>query len=204
MRHARRILRVAVAAAVAGLVACASVPTHFYTLQQGAGTRANAPTVTPTFLIDLLPVAVPAQIDQPELLVRQSDQRVAVLDNERWAAPVAAELRDAFAADLVGTLGTRDVHGLAHPPTTPVYRIQIDVRRFDSWPGRHALIEADWSARGDAERALLTCTSSASESVEPGYDALVQGHQRAIGRIADDIAAVLRAISASAVPTCPR
>jgi uncharacterized protein len=204
MRHARLIPRVAVAAAIAALGACASVPTHFYTLQHGAGTRANVPAVTPTFLIDMLPVAVPAQIDQPELLVRQSDQRVAVLDSERWAAPVAAELRDAFAADLVDTLGTRDVHGLAHPPATPVYRIQIDVRRFDSWPGRHALIEADWSVRGDAERVLLTCTSKASESVEPGYDALVQGHQRAIGHIADDIAAVLRSIAAGAVPTCPR
>ena len=204
MRHARRIPRAAVAAAVAALVACASVPTHFYTLQHGADTRANAPTVTPTFLIDVLPVAVPAQIDQPELLVRQSDQRVAVLDNERWAAPVAAELRDAFATDLAGTLDTRDVHGLAHPPATPVYRIQIDVRRFDSWPGRHALIEADWSVRGDAERALVTCASSASEEVEPGYDALVQGHQRAIGRIADDIAAVLRGIAAGTAPTCPQ
>ena len=204
MRHARRILRVAILAAIAALGACASVPTHFYTLQHGAGTHANAPIVTPTFLIDVLPVAVPAQIDQPELLVRQSDQRVDVLDNERWAAPVAAELRDAFAADLVGTLGTRDVHGLAHPPAMPVYRIEIDVRRFDSWPGHQALIEADWSVRGDAERALLTCTSSASENVKPGYDALVQGHQRAIGRIADGIAAVLRSIAAGAAPACPR
>ena len=204
MRDARRISHVTVAVAIMALGACASVPTHFYTLQHGAGTRANVPAVTPTFLIDVLPVSVPAQIDQPELLVRQSDQRVDVLDNERWAAPVAAELRDAFAADLVGTLGTRDVHSLAHPPATPVYRIEIDVRRFDSWPDHQALIEADWSVRGDAERALLTCTSSASENVEPGYDALVQGHQRAIGRIADDIAAVLRSIAAGTEPTCPR
>ena len=84
-----------------------------------------------------------------------------------------------------------------------MYRIQVDVRRFDSWPGRHALIEADWSIRGDAERALVTCTSSASENVEPGYDALVQGHQRAIARIADDIAAMLRGIGAGAMPACP-
>ena len=204
MHRARRIRRVLTAAAVATLAACASAPTHFYTLQSSVAARTDTPAVAPPFLIEVLPVAVPAQVDQPELLVRQSEQRMAVLDNERWAAPLAAELRGALAADLVGALDTRDVHDLAHPQATPLYRIQLDIRRFDSWPGRHVLIEADWSIRGDAERALVTCTSSAAESVEPGYDALVQGHQRALARIADGIAAVLRSIAAGAAPVCPR
>lgn len=204
MRRAQPILRVLIAAVVATLAACASAPTHFYTLQRSAAAPAQAPSAAPAFLTDVLPVAVPAQVDQLQLLVRQSEQRVAVLDNEHWAAPLASELRSALAADLVDALGTRDMHGLAHPQAVPVYRIQLDVRRFDSWPGRHALIEADWSIRGEAEHALITCTSSTSENVEPGYDALVQGHQRAIARIAEDIAAVLRNITAGAVPVCPR
>jgi uncharacterized lipoprotein YmbA len=186
----------------AALAACSSAPTHFYTLQHSE--IADAAVTAPRFLIDVQPVAVPAQVDQQELLVRQSEQRVAVLDNERWAAPLAAELREALAADLAGALGTHDVHGLAHPPATPVYRIQVDIRRFDSWPGRHALIEADWNIRGDADRTLASCTSDASENVEPGYDALVQGHQRAIAHIAADVAAVLRAVAAGNVPPCPR
>jgi hypothetical protein len=203
MRRARRFLRVPVAALTATLAACSSAPTHFYTLQHSEIARADAVT-KPPFLIDVQPVAVPAQVDQQEFLVRESEQRVAVLDNERWAAPLAAELREALAADLANALGTHDVHGLARPPATPVYRIQVDIRRFDSWPGRHALIEADWTIRGDAERALATCTSSASENVEAGYDALVQGHQRALSRIAADIAAVLPSVAAGNVSACPR
>jgi uncharacterized lipoprotein YmbA len=203
MRRAQPILRILTAGVVATLAACASAPTHFYTLQHSAAAPAQATGAAPAFLIDVLPVSVPAEVDQPQMLVRQSEQRVAMLDNERWAAPLAAELRGAFAAGLVDTLGTRDMHGLAHHQGVPVYRIQLDIRRFDSWPGRHALIEADWSIRGEAERALVICTSSIAEDVEPGYDALVQGHQRAIARIADDIAVVLRNISAGAVPGCP-
>jgi hypothetical protein len=126
------------------------------------------------------------------------------MDNERWAAPLASELRGAFAADLVTTLGTHDVYGLAHPPGVPVYGIQIDVRLFDSWPGRHAQIQADWSVRGTGEAALVTCTSTASEDVTAGYDALVQGHQRAIARIAADIAATVRGIGAGSAAACPR
>ena len=203
MHRIRRPSRPIAVTFCAVLGACASAPTHFYTLQQGAAARGDSPAAPAPFQIEVLPVVVPPQVDQAEMLVRQSDQRVAVLDSERWAAPLAAELRGAFATDLVAALGSRDVYGLAHSPAVPVYRIQIDIRAFDSWPGRHALVEADWSVRGAGEGAVITCTSSASEDVQAGYDALVQGHQRAIGRIAADIAAVIRNIAGGAATTCP-
>jgi len=205
MRPFQRLSRAIAATLAAALGACASAPTHFYTLQHEAAPIANAaPAPSAPFQIEVLPVAVPPQVDQAEFLVRQSDQRVAVLDNERWAAPLAAELRGAFAADLVTALGTRDVHGLPRPPAVPVYRIVIDVRVFDSWPGRHARIRADWSVRGNTEAALLTCTSTASEDVGADYDALVQGHQRAIAQISGDIATTVRGIASGGVAACPR
>jgi uncharacterized protein len=204
MRTFQRLSRALAASVLAALGACASAPTHFYTLQQGAPPSAGAaPASSAPFQIEVLPVAVPPQVDQAEFLVRQSDQRVAVLDNERWAAPLAAELRGAFAADLVAELGTRDVYGLPRPTAVPVYRIVIDVRVFDSWPGVHARIQADWSVRGTGEAALVTCTSTASEDVEASYESLVQGHQRAISRIATDIAVTVRGIGAGAAAACP-
>jgi len=205
MRSFQRLSRAIAATLAAALGACASAPTHFYTLQHEAAPIANAaPASSAPFQIEVLPVAVPPQVDQAEFLVRQSDQRVAVLDNERWASPLAAELRGAFAADLVTALGTRDVYGLPRPPAVPVYRIVIDVRVFDSWPGRHARIRADWSVRGNTEAALVTCTSSASEDVGADYDALVQGHQRAIAQISGDIAATVRGLAGGGVGACPR
>ena len=204
MHPFQRLSRTIAAILIAALAACSSAPTHFYTLQHEAAPTANAaPASSAPFQIEVLPVAVPPQVDQAEFLVRQSDQRVAVLDNERWAAPLAAELRGAFAADLATALGTRDVYGLPRAPAVPVYRIVIDVRVFDSWPGRHARIQADWSVRGNTEAALVTCTSTASEDVGADYDALVQGHQRAIARIAADIAATVRGIAAGGA-ACPR
>jgi hypothetical protein len=204
MRPFQRPSLAIAAVLIAVLGGCASAPTHFYTLQQDTARPAGAaPASSAPFQIEVLPVAVPPQVDQAEFLVRQSDQRVAVLDNERWAAPLAAELRGAFAADLVAELGTRDVYGLPRPPTVPVYRIVIDVRVFDSWPGLHARIQADWSVRGTGEAALVTCTSKASEDVAAGYDALVQGHQRAIARIAADVAATVRSIASGNAAACP-
>ena len=205
MRPFPRLSRTFAVTSIAALGACSSAPTHFYTLQHEPAPVANAaPPSSAPFQIEVLPVAVPPQVDQAEFLVRQSDQRVAVLDNERWAAPLAAELRGAFAADLVAALGTRDVYGLPRPAAVPVYRIVIDVRVFDSWPGRHARIQADWSVRGDTEAALVTCTSTASIDVGADYDALVQGHQRAIAQISGDIAATVRGIAGGGAAACPR
>ena len=137
--------------------------------------------------------------------MRQSEQRVAVLDNERWAAPLAAELRERAGGRTGGRSSERATCTACRiRRRLPVYRIQVDIRAFDSWPGRHALIEADWNIRGDAEPTLASCTSNASENVEPGYDALVQGHQRAIARIAADIAATVRGIGSGAAAACPR
>ena len=144
MRLFERLARATAGFLIGTLGGCASAPTHFYTLQHDVASATDAaPDSLAPFQIEVLPVAVPPQVDQAEFLVRQSDQRVAVLDNERWAAPLAAELRGAFAADLVAALGTRDVYGLPRAPAVPVYRIVIDIRVFDSWPGRHARIQAD-------------------------------------------------------------
>jgi len=202
MRTVCRVLRLATIALL--LVSCSSAPMHFYTLRQGSAENAPAVPVASAFVIDVRPVTVPAQVDQQELLVRESGQRVAILDNERWAAPLAAELREALAADLTDLLGTRDVHGLQQPPGTPLYRIDVEIRQFDSWPGRYAAIEADWNIRGTGEQPLATCTSHASESVGAGYEALVQGHQRSLTRVAGDIAAALRSISSAASVVCPK
>jgi len=186
------------------LAACSSAPMHFYTLQQSGADRAPPPPGAPAFVIDVQPVTVPAQVDQQELVVRESGQRVAILDNERWAAPLAAEMREALAGHLTAALGTRDMHGLEHLPSIPLYRINVEIRQFDSWPGQHASIEADWNVRGKDERALATCSSSVSETIGAGYDALVQGHQRALARIAGDIAVVLRSLASEGAAACPK
>jgi hypothetical protein len=153
---------------------------------------------------ELLPVSVPAQVDQPQLVVREGSQGVALLDGERWIAPLGEELRGALSADLARELHSQDVSGLPSGDK-PRLRIKLDVRRFDSQPGGYALIEGNWSVRiahGDHE-AGVACSSRVSESVGPGYDALVQGHQQAISQIAGQIAMAARALDSGQAATCP-
>jgi uncharacterized protein len=183
------------------LAGCSSAPTHFYTLLPAAQPQAAAVAPAP-FAIEVAPVGVPAEVDQAAWLVRTGPGQVALLDSEQWAAPLADELRAALADELTRQLGARQAEGGAGHPSMPVYRIQLDVRRFDSTPGQYALIEADWNvARRDGSRHL-SCSSRVSQAVEPGYAALALGHQRAVAMIADAMASAVRSLEAG-TPACP-
>ncbi|MEO5813421.1 MAG: PqiC family protein [Rhodanobacter sp.] len=190
------------------LSACASAPLHYYTLIAPAtdtsDTGAEQPGTGPALPFELLPVSVPAQVDQPQLVVRDGAQGMLLLNGERWIAPLSDELRSALAGDLARALHTRDATGAADS-TQPRVRIKLDVHRFDSQPGSYALIAGTWSLRivNGAQAAALTCTSSVRESVGPGYPALVQGHQRAIAALAAQMAGAARALVAGQSATCP-
>jgi len=204
IRTGMRLLGVGALLALAG---CASAPLHYYTLVAPADEAGpTAPTDgAPSLPFELLPVGVPAQVDQPQLLVREGGQGVALLGSERWIAPLGDEVRSALSADLASALHSQDVSGMPGGDQ-PLLRIKLDLRRFDSAPGNYALIEGAWSVRvlhDPARTASVACSSRISEPVGPGYAALVQGHQRAIGRLAGEVAAVARALSSGQVASCP-
>jgi len=197
--------RLAPIAAALALGACASAPTHYYTLVAPAAGAMAPAAAAPGLPFELLPVSVPAQDDQPQLVIRQGGQGVALLDGHRWIAPLGDEIRGALSADLAQALGRPDVSGLAHEGAR-VARIKVDVRRFDSQPGSYALLEAAWSVRvvgGDAPERTLACTSRFNQAVSgAGYDALVQAHQQALGQLAGEVAAAVRAL-ADGSARCP-
>jgi uncharacterized lipoprotein YmbA len=150
-----------------------------------------APARAPTLAIELLPVGVPAALDQQPIVLRQGAGELRLLERERWAAPLGEELRSALAALLSRALDARDVSGLPRP--ADALRIKVEVRRFESAPGSHALLEADWSVARGAEPQRLLCRSEQRVGAGPGIAALVQAHQQALQALAGDIAAAVGA-----------
>lgn len=202
IRAGQSLFAIAAALLLAG---CASAPMHYYTLvPPAADMAAPAAGDAPSLPFELLAVGIPAQVDQPQLLVREGGQGVALLGSERWIAPLGDEVRAALSVDLAHALRSQDVTGLPGNDK-PMLRVKLDVRRFDSRPGSYALIEGAWSVRlmHGEHPAVLACTSRISENVAPGYDALVQGHQQAIGELAGQIAVAARSLAAGQPATCP-
>jgi uncharacterized lipoprotein YmbA len=210
----------ALATAAAVLAGCASSPaTRFYTLSPAGDTpRAAASTVStvstastastastiaanPAWLIELAPVDVPPQVAKPQFVVQADATRVSVLEQQRWASMPGDEIRRALSGDLTQQLGTIDVYGSPRPDGVPVYRVSVNVQRFESWPGSHALIDAVWSVRSLATQTVMTCRSVLDEPVGDGYDALVAGHRRAVEALSTAIASGVRSLAAQPQPT---
>ncbi|WP_250512161.1 PqiC family protein [Caballeronia sp. INDeC2] len=180
--------------ASAMLAACASPTSRFYTL--GGGDARPVPTAQASFYFELAPVDVPQQVAKNQLVVQTSPAQVRVLEEERWASLPGDEVRRALSADLTQQLGAIDVYGTPHPESVPVYRVKVNVRRFESWPGSQAVIDAVWSVRAAGSDTVLTCRTVAQERVDTGYDALVDGHRKAVDALASAISAGVRSLSA--------
>jgi uncharacterized lipoprotein YmbA len=199
----KRLARFCLLASLAGLTACSSAPVHYYTLLAPAGPAVPGGQPSP-FLIEVLPVGVPVQLDQPQLVVRQGDSGVAVLDGERWAGPLGDEIRAALSARLTDLLLTHDVAGLARPSGSQVVRIKVQLRRFDIRPGQGGQLEADWSlgVADEPGNARLACHARLQASAPGGYPELVQAQQRLIGELAERIGADAHAWALSRHATC--
>jgi uncharacterized protein len=194
-------LHIPCAVLLAGLLtACASpAPTRFHTLLAPASAAVPA---DPGWAFELLPVSVPEQVDVPQLVVRSGAGELVPVDTRHWAAPLGRELRDALSDRLTAQLGARDLHRLAQPRDLPFWRIRVSVARFDSVPGGYALLDAGWSISGE-DGAVLSCATRARHAVAPGFDPLVQGHQRALVQLADAIGSALQALRSGSAAACP-
>jgi hypothetical protein len=149
---------------------------------------------------EILPVTIPAGVDQPQWVVRTVDGSLAVLEQERWIAPLGEEIRAAVADRVMQEMGAPSVS--AEPRNR--WRIRIDVYRFDSVPGREARFGANWTLGSEAEAgAALRCSGEFVRAVTAsGYVAVAKGHQEAVTALASTIGNELKALSAGQRPTC--
>ena len=111
------------------------------------------------------PVAIPAVVDRPEIVVTVGENEVWLDEFNRWASPLADAIALATAENLAVALATQRVTLLAQTSGTDAdYRVAIEVQRFESAPGSHALLDAVYSVRrtsdGDAARPAAPPSAS--------------------------------------------
>ena len=184
-----RIVFAALPVVVGLAVGCSTPPpSRFYTLAATA-TSTSAPQPS-TLVIAVGPVTVPSVVDRPEFVVSTGPNEVRLDDFNRWASPLQDGLSRAIAENLVAILGTpRVVRFPQTLATEPDYRVAVEVRTFESTPGKSTALDAVWTVRRAKDGKTSTGRTSAREAVsESGYDALAAAHSRAVARLSEDIA----------------
>jgi hypothetical protein len=172
---------------------CASSPARFYTLSATAAPSAAASKLA----IAVGPVSIPATLDRPQIVVSTSANQVTLDDFNRWASPLQDNLGSVVAENLVALLGTPRV--TLFPQTLGAdadYRVQIEIRNFESAPGKYAALDAVWTVRRSKDGKTETGRTSVRENVaDSSYDALAAAHSRGVARLSQDIAEVVRTLA---------
>lgn len=163
-------MKILLSASLLLLAACRSDPIHFHTLtplQGGTEPAAGAD-------IQIEGISVPPQVDRPQMVIRQGDSGLVILETEWWGASLVDELSSALENRLADSSLPRKVS------------VRLDVQRFDSLPGQYALLDVRWRLRhgGQAEQPLVSCRSTLKSPAGPGIDALVIAHQQNIEHLA--------------------
>ena len=194
MRH---LAAFAIVCMLAALVAgCESSPSRFYTLNATAAPSTAASRLS----VAVGPVSVPAAVDRPQIVVSTSANQVTLDDFNRWASPLQDNLARVVAENLVALLGSPRV--TLFPQTLNAdadYRVQIEIRNFESVPGKSASLDAVWTVRRTRDGKTETGRTSVREKVDDnGYEALAAAHSRGVARLSQDIADVVRMLDRAA------
>lgn len=186
-----------VLAAAVLLGACASAPpNYYYTLLPAAGVSDDAPAKPSSgFALSIQSVQVPEQVDRLQIVVTDpASTQVYPLETSLWAGSLPDEIRQALAAALQDSLGVRDMPITQIPEDFPVWRVALQVQRFDSIYQQRAIIDANWtlSPVNLKGRPVLLCGERFSEQVGEGMSSLVAGHQRILQAMAARMATQIR------------
>jgi uncharacterized protein len=178
------------------LFACgSSPPTRFYILNEiASATPAPAATTSNQIPVRVEPVAIAPELDRPEIVTRIGPNRVHVAGSDRWAAPLAEQIRHVLSDDLSARLPPGLVADPNEPNTKDSRRLlTIAIDEFYGDASCAVTLRASWS---------LTIPQAASqhgiEQVQvpasaPCSGELAAAMSRALGVLADRIAVVVAA-----------
>lgn len=151
----------------AGLSACSSPTIQYYTLSPSAKQTAETIKTSTPFLVNLLPIGIPPQIDMPQMVIRKNDSSMTIVENARWLSTLGDEVRSALSSNLTQRFGATDISGLALPKNKPVITIQLQIRNFSVHLGETVNFDADWTLHNVNSNTTdkLICHSQISKKI---------------------------------------
>jgi uncharacterized protein len=166
---------------------------HFYVLDaQPSGARESRSQFDRQIT---LRVTVPSLVDRAEMVLASPSGGVAVMDHERWAAPLADLVTAALArnieqrrSDVVVLSKTADHAGI------PVVRMTVDIDQITARLGNQLIVETHWRViDAHTGRELLGRDTFLSPQPAQSYAEISAALSACIASLADRLAAQIPA-----------
>ncbi len=184
----RGLLGLALAGAA---TACASPEPAYFTLAAVPG----APRRGGPALIELRRPGLAGYLDRPEIVRSNTAYSLRVTGSERWGEPLGDLCARILAEDLNARLPGSSVFTSAGSITAEAdATVEIDIQRFDADPSGQVVLLAQVAvSRGRTRTAAATrVVRLAVPPAGAGTAELVAAMSRALGQLADALAAMLR------------
>lgn len=180
------------------LAACASAPAeHDFTLSVEAPEQPLR--ALPGVSVAVGAARVSEMYDRPQLVVRESGNRVQILEQQRWAEPLKSAIARVVAANLGRMLGTRHTTSYPHGEAADTgYRVALDEQRLDASPGKGVEVDVVWRVTRLPQGATQEGRTITREAAGSEYEAIVAADSRALATVSHDIAQAIAGMQASA------
>jgi len=169
---------------------------RFYTLAPQENRSAPESTMLDT-AVAIGPVTIPEYLDRRQIVTRSGQNEIVLAEFDKWGGSLADEITSVLVANLADRLNSMHVAvfpwrfaPLANLRT--VYRIPVNVVRFDGTLGDKVVLNAMWTVfvKGEKrEEAVLTKESTVTEAVrDKSYESLVVAMGKAVEKLGKEIA----------------
>ncbi|AIY42895.1 hypothetical protein LT85_3737 [Collimonas arenae] len=194
----RSVLPAGLLLAAALLSGCASPEVRYYTLARepaaGIATASISIQARQPMLIEVAPVRVPERLNRSNLLLKNANGSLKLMEQDRWLAPLPDELRDALSQQLQASLGAVDTYHQDIAGLAPLYRITIEVVNLDAEPGKRVNAIINWTVQRVTDGELTAGRTKAGLPVSDRTDSVVAAYQQIVASTAADIATKLRTL----------
>lgn len=213
------------------ITACASSPpSRFYTLTPLPEAEVRSTDIRGGQLaIGIGPVVFPQFLDRPQLVVRDSANRLALEEFNRWGGTVQDDFLRVWGENLAYLLDTSRIVIFPSETRIPLdFRVTAEVVSFEGRADAEAVLKVRWSvmderlqralaSQEDVYRCPIQGDVTAAQSgpriglgagAEAGLspqrsEAIVAAMSRCLGRFSEDVATVVRALPKPAPPDRP-
>lgn len=150
--------------------------------------------IAPARTIGIGPVAFPAYLDRPQIVLRSGGNQLNYADSHRWAEPLKAAFSQTLSENLSILLPVeRTVIYPWSRSTLLDYQVIVNVTRFDADVAGTVILTADWEIIRSSDTKTMgqdkeTYTETAGSNE---YPAIVAAQSRAVEQLSRSIAAAI-------------
>ncbi len=178
--------------------ACSSTrPTNFYLLKSIAPTQLEQhESIRKEINIFIKPVKFPEYLNQPLMVFRESEYKIQLSENNRWAEP----LKENFTRVFIENLNNRitPAHVLEYSnlgEIKPNYQLTIEVLRMDVNMENQAVFKVKWALMAGRNKPRINRYHNEfniSVVYDNSYESKVEAQSKAVALFADKVAEIVR------------